>query len=207
MKHIAESAGVQRNIQCVPSQISQRDRAQLLGQAAITVWFTGLSASGKSTLAYALEQELVRRGHACYVLDGDNVRHGLNRDLGFSEQDRSENIRRVAEVASLMNNAGLIVLSALISPKCADREMAREIIGEQRFVEVYLSTPLHACEARDPKGLYAKARAAQIQGFTGVSAPYEPPQGAALALDTAQHGLADCLAQVMTLLQAKLPPL
>jgi len=203
MKPTPESTTAQRNIKSVPSQVSQSDRADLLRQAPVTVWLTGLSASGKSTLAYALERALVMRGHACYVLDGDNVRHRLSRDLGFSEEHRSENIRRVSEVAALMNDAGLIVITALISPKLADREMARDIIASERFLEVYLSTPLQACEARDPKGLYSKARAGLIPAFTGVSAPYEPPPGADLLLDTAQTELEHCVTQVMALVQSK----
>jgi adenylylsulfate kinase len=203
MKLNSRSVATPRNIKAVPSHVDQHDRARLLRQEPVTIWFTGLSASGKSTLAYALEHELVMCGHACYVLDGDNVRHRLNRDLGFSEEDRSENIRRVSEVAALMNDAGLIVITALISPNHSDREMAREIIGCDRFLEVYLSTPLHECEGRDPKGLYAKARDGQIQAFTGVSAPYEPPHAADLVLDTGQIGLMPCVTSVISRVLSK----
>lgn len=150
-----------------------------------TIWLTGLSASGKSTLAYALEQDLRLQGRACYVLDGDNVRRGLNTDLGFSEADRTENIRRVAEVARLMNDAGLVVITALISPFAADRTLAKSIIGEDRYFEVYLSTPIEFCEARDTKNLYKKARLGQIDNFTGVSQVYEVPAAPDLTLDAA----------------------
>lgn len=159
------------------------DRERLLGQSPATVWLTGLSASGKSTIAYALEARLIAEGHACAVLDGDNMRHGLNRDLGFSPEDRAENIRRVAEVARLMNDAGLIVITSFISPYAADRSNAREIIGDERFIEAFVDVPAEVCEQRDPKGLYAKARAGLIPDFTGVSAPYEAPADPDLRLD------------------------
>lgn len=149
-----------------------------------TIWLTGLSGAGKSTLAYELEKKLLQESHSCCVLDGDNLRHHLNRDLGFSAPDRSENIRRTAEVARLMNEAGMIVIAALISPCRADRELARAIVGAPKFIEVHVSTATEVCEARDPKGLYAKARAGQIPCFTGVSSPYEAPLCPALTLDT-----------------------
>ena len=149
-----------------------------------TIWLTGLSASGKSTLAYALEKELQSQGGCCYVLDGDNIRRGLNKDLGFSDTDRAENIRRVAEVARLMNNAGLIVITALISPFAADRALAKSIIGEDQFFEVYLNTPIEICEERDPKGLYRDARAGKVINFTGVSQAYEVPKMPDLVIDT-----------------------
>lgn len=171
------------------SQVTVQNREDLLGQQSRTLWFTGLSASGKSTLAYAMERALIDQGRACYVLDGDNVRHGLNKNLGFSIADRTENIRRIAEVAKLMNDAGLIVLSAFISPFRVDREMAKEIIGAQNFVEIYVSTPLDVCETRDPKGLYAKARSGLIDNFTGISADYEAPIKADLNIDTSASSL------------------
>lgn len=148
-----------------------------------TIWLTGLSASGKSTLAYALQKHLREQKCACYVLDGDNVRRGLNKDLGFSEADRTENIRRVAEVAYLMNEAGLIVITALISPFVADRALAKSIIGAEKFLEVYLSTPLEVCESRDPKGLYKEARAGRRGNFTGVTQRYEAPLEPDIAID------------------------
>lgn len=160
------------------------DRARVFGQRPATIWLTGLSGSGKSTLACALEIALLDTGKFAYVLDGDNVRHGLNRDLGFSHADRSENIRRIAEVAHLMNEAGLIVISAFISPYRDDRDLARRIVGNARFVEVHLATPIATCEARDPKGLYARARRGEIADFTGVSAPYEAPEAPEIRIDT-----------------------
>ena len=167
---------VERNIFKTVGQVSSEDRSRLLGQHPVTIWLTGLSGSGKSTLAYAIERLLFERGHLCTSLDGDNVRHGLNKDLGFSEKDRKENIRRVAQVASLFNNAGVIVVSAFISPFIEDRAQAREIVGEGRFVEVHVDAPLEVCERRDPKGLYKKARDGQIPDFTGISSPYEAPE-------------------------------
>ena len=178
--------------------VQPEERSRLLGQQPLTVWLTGLSASGKSTLAFALERDLVEMGHACYVLDGDNVRHGLNSNLGFSHADRTENIRRIAEVARLMNDAGLIVITAFISPYRADRQLAREIIGMERFVEIYVSTPITTCEARDPKGMYRRAREGAIQGFTGVGAPYEPPEFPALKLDTSIDSLPECVRKVLS---------
>ncbi len=165
--------------------VSQKEREKLLKQRPATLWMTGLSGSGKSTVAYAIEKKLMAAGHLCYVLDGDNIRHGLNRDLGFSPQDRSENIRRVAEVARLLNDAGVIVITAFISPYRDDRQKAREIIGEDRFIEVFLDAPIEVCEKRDPKGLYEKARAGLVTEFTGVNAPYEAPEAPALRLKTA----------------------
>ncbi len=159
-------------------------RAQQFGHLPMTIWLTGLSGAGKSTLAYALEKRLFDAKQSCAVLDGDNIRHHLNSDLGFSEADRKENIRRIAEVARLMNDAGLIVITAFISPYRDDRAMARSIVSEDRFVEVHVSTSMDVCEARDPKGLYARARRGQIPQFTGVSSPYEAPIAPALCLDT-----------------------
>ena len=178
-------------------QVSPEDRSRLLGQSPITVWLTGLSASGKSTLAYALERRLVDAGNACYVLDGDNIRHGLNRNLGFSHEDRTENIRRIAEVARLMNDAGLIVVTAFISPYREDRQLAQQIVGHDRFFEIYVSTPLATCEARDPKGMYRRARAGEIEGFTGVGAPYEPPALPDMEIDTSTGTLAACAQRVL----------
>jgi bifunctional enzyme CysN/CysC len=170
-------------------KVTAAERATLLRQTPVTLWLTGLSGSGKSTLAYALEQRLIAAGHACVVLDGDNVRHGLNRNLGFSPEDRQENIRRVAEVAKLFNDAGLIVITAFISPYRQDRADARNIIGPEQFVEVLVDAPLDTCEQRDVKGLYAKARAGVIPEFTGISAPYEAPEAPDLRLDTAHDSV------------------
>jgi len=170
-------------------QVTPNCRQGLFGHRPATVWLTGLSGAGKSTLAYELEKTLLAKGHACFVLDGDNLRHHLNYDLDFSAQSRRENIRRAAEVARLMNEAGLIVITAFISPYIEDRAMARAIVGEGRFVEVYVSTALDTCEARDPKGLYAKARAGTIPEFTGISAPYEAPLKPDIQLDTSETPL------------------
>ena len=164
------------------------------------VWLTGLSGAGKSTLANAVEKVLLAKGMHCYVLDGDNLRHGLNRDLGYSDADRAENIRRVGEVAKLMTDAGLIVLVALISPFRADRRRARELFDPGEFIEVHVSTPLEVCEQRDPKGLYRKARAGDLPDFTGISSPYEAPEAPQLELDTAHLPLRDCVARILGLL-------
>jgi adenylyl-sulfate kinase len=177
---------------------------KVVRQRPVTVWLTGLSGAGKSTLAIALERRLIGNGRACHVLDGDNVRHGLNRDLGFSAADRSENIRRVAEVAKLMNDAGLIVITAFISPYRADREMAREIIGSDNFFEVHLSAPIAICEQRDAKGWYKKARAGEIADFTGISAPYEPPLNPAASIDTSMVFVDDPLMQLYKILSRSL---
>jgi adenylyl-sulfate kinase len=177
------------NIVFQVGRINVNDRKSILQQNPKTIWLTGLSASGKSTLAYALEEALIRQGQLCYVLDGDNIRHGLSSNLNFSHQDRTENIRRIAEVAKLMNDAGLIVITAFISPYRQDREMAGQIIGAEFYREVYVSTSINTCEQRDPKGLYKKARAGEIADFTGISAPYEPPLQPALSLDTSQLSL------------------
>lgn len=163
--------------------VAAEDRRRLFGHIPRTLWPTGLSASGKSTLAFALERKLIDDGRACYVLDGDNVRHGLNSNLGFSHHDRTENVRRIAEVAHLMNDAGLIVVTAFISPYREDRDMARRIIGQDRFREIHVCTPMAICEQRDPKGLYVKARDGLIADFTGISAPYEPPEYPHCAID------------------------
>lgn len=173
--------------------VSSEDRQRLLMQKPLTIWLTGLSGAGKSTLAVALERFFITEGHVCYVLDGDNVRHGLNRDLGFSPEDRGENIRRVAEVAGLMNDAGLIVIAAFISPYRSDRALAREIVGVDRFAEIYLNTPLVVCEKRDPKGLYRRARQGSVAHFTGVDAPYEEPLNPALSIDTSIRGIDACV--------------
>lgn len=184
--------------------VSPEQRQALLKQRPLTVWLTGLSAAGKSTIAGITEQLLLDAGHAAYVLDGDNVRHGLNQDLGFSAHDRHENIRRIAEVAHLMNDAGLIVLTAFISPYRADRQRARDIIGSERFFEVYVATPLTVCEARDPKGLYRKARAGEIADFTGISAPYEPPEHPELILTPQSDSAETAAQQLFAALQRKI---
>ncbi|AHM75653.1 adenylyl-sulfate kinase [Yersinia hibernica] len=164
------------NIVWHPHAVTRKDREQQHGHQGVVLWFTGLSGSGKSTLAGALEQALFARGVSTYLLDGDNVRHGLCRDLGFSDADRRENIRRVGEVAKLMVDAGLVVLTAFISPHRAEREMVRDMLALGQFIEVFVDTPLEICEARDPKGLYKKARAGELRNFTGIDSVYEFPE-------------------------------
>jgi bifunctional enzyme CysN/CysC len=176
-----------QNIHLQHTDIDKAARAAIKGQKPCVLWFTGLSGSGKSTVANIVEKKLHALGHHTYLLDGDNVRHGLNRDLGFTEEDRVENIRRVAEVAKLMVDAGLIVLTAFISPYRAERRMARQLFGAGEFIEVFMDTPLEVAEARDPKGLYKKARRGELKNFTGVDAPYEAPEGAELVLNTASN--------------------
>jgi len=166
--------------------VTRADRERQHGHQGVVLWFTGLSGSGKSTVAGALEQALHQLGVSTYLLDGDNVRHGLCRDLGFSDADRKENIRRVGEVARLMVDAGLVVLTAFISPHRAERQMVREMLGAGEFIEVFVDTPLAICEARDPKGLYKKARAGELHNFTGIDAVYEAPEQAEIHLDGEQ---------------------
>ncbi len=185
-----------KNISWHESQVSREDRERLFGQRGCVVWVTGLSASGKSTIARALEQRLTAEGRLAFVLDGDNLRHRLNSDLGFSPQDRAENIRRVGEVAALLAEVGAVTITAFISPYRAGREAARKAAGGERFVEVYLDTPLEVCETRDPKGLYRRARAGEIPDFTGVSAPYEPPLDAELVIDTSRHDVGECVERI-----------
>ncbi len=172
------------NITRTSGRVTPGDRARILGQKPVTLWLTGLSGAGKSTIAFEVEERLAERGHLCYVLDGDNVRHGLCSDLGFLPHERSENIRRVSEVCALMNDVGAIVLSAFISPFREDRAGARSIVGPSRFAEVFIDTSLHECEKRDPKGLYKKARSGDIPDFTGIGSPYEPPENAELRVET-----------------------
>jgi len=166
--------------------MSRDDKEQLLNQRGMMLWFTGLSGSGKSTVAIALERELHSRGLLCRILDGDNIRSGINNNLGFSAEDRVENIRRIAEVGRLFVDTGIITIAAFISPNNQLREMAAEIIGKDDFVEVFISTPLEECEKRDVKGLYAKARRGEIKNFTGISAPFEAPEHPDITLDTSK---------------------
>lgn len=184
--------------------LTRTDKETLLGQRGLMVWFTGLSGSGKSTLAIALERELHRRGILCRILDGDNIRSGINNNLGFSEEDRIENIRRIAEIGRLFVDTGIVTLAAFISPSIAIRQMAARIVGEQDFLEVYVSTPLEACEQRDVKGLYAKARRGEIAQFTGISAPFEAPEYPALRLDTSVLTVEQSVARLLDLLLPKI---
>ena len=179
--------------------LTRQDKETLLGQRGLMVWLTGLSGSGKSTIAIALERELHSRGILCRILDGDNIRSGINNNLGFSPQDRCENIRRIAEVGRLMVDTGIVTLAAFISPSQEMRAMAASIIGPDDFLEVYVSTPLATCEERDVKGLYARARRGEIREFTGISAPFEPPPHPALTLDTSVLTLEESVHQLLTL--------
>ena len=172
-------------------------RADQKNQQPLVIWFTGLSASGKSTLAGALEQILTHQGYHTYLLDGDNVRHGLNQDLGFSDEDRQENIRRVGEVAALMADAGLITLTAFISPFASDRQLARDILPPGRFVEVFVDTSLEECKKRDPKGLYAKAERGEIKQFTGLDSPYETPRNPEVRIDGDHTSVAEAVNQLL----------
>ena len=189
-----------QNIVEARGAVGRQDREAMLGQRGYSVWLTGLSGSGKSTIAYELERQLTEAGRLCLVLDGDNVRHGLNRDLGFSADDRTENIRRIAEVARLMNIAGVIVITSFISPYIKDRQDAREIIGAENFMEVHIDTPLEVCEARDPKGLYKKVRAGEIPQFTGITDPYEAPESPELKLPTESMSAPECARAVISML-------
>jgi bifunctional enzyme CysN/CysC len=184
-----------------PTRVTAATRANQKSQKPAVVWLTGLSGSGKSTIANALEQALVQRGHHSYLLDGDNVRHGLNKDLDFSEAGRNENIRRIGEVSALFVDAGLLVITAFISPFRADRNKIRERIGDAQFIEVYLSTSLEECERRDPKGLYVKARAGEIREFTGIDSPYEPPIAPQITIDTSKQEIAVSIDQILRYLE------
>ena len=179
------------------AHVGRKERAALLGHGAGTVWFTGLSGSGKSTIAMAVERELFQRRVLSYSFDGDNIRHGLNVNLGFSPEHRKENIRRIGEVAKLFNDSGVIVLTAFISPYREDRDAVRAILPEGRFVEVFVDCPVEECERRDVKGLYQKARAGKIPEFTGISAPYEAPVNPEIVLRTAELAVEECVDRVL----------
>ena len=180
--------------------LSRQDKEELLKQHSVMIWFTGLSGSGKSTIAIALERELHKRGLLCRILDGDNIRSGINNNLGFTEADRIENIRRIAEVSKLFVDTGIITIAAFISPSNDIREMAANIIGKDDFLEVYVSTPIEECERRDVKGLYAKARRGEIKNFTGISAPFEAPAHPALTLDTSALSLKESVNKLLELI-------
>jgi adenylylsulfate kinase len=183
--------------------VTRQRRETLNGHRAAVIWFTGLSGSGKSTLAHAVEEELHQCGCRTFVLDGDNVRHGLCSNLGFSIDDRRENIRRIAELTKLLLEAGVIAMTAFISPFRDDRDKARSLFPHGDFIEIYCSAPLDVCESRDVKGLYARARAGEVKEFTGISSPYEPPLKPELVVDTGGQSLGDCVAQVMAALRGR----
>ncbi len=191
------------NITWHQGEVLRSDRERILGQRGVTVWLTGLSGSGKSTIAVAAEKALIERGCLAYVLDGDYVRHGLNKNLGFSPEDRTENIRRVGEVAKLFADSGIIVFTSFISPYRADRDAARAIMQDGDFLEVHVAADVETCEARDVKGLYAKARAGEIPEFTGISAPYEAPEHPEMVLDTTTQDVDTSVAQILDHLEQK----
>lgn len=193
------------NVTWHEGEVTRAERGQLLGQKGATIWFTGLSGSGKSTIAVALEKVLFERGHLAYRLDGDNIRLGINKNLGFSAEDRAENIRRIGEIAKLYVDTGVIVLSSFVSPYCADRDVVRALHAEagMDFIEVYVEVPLEEAEKRDPKGLYKKARAGLIKNFTGISDPYEAPVSPELVLHTAEMSLQQEVEAVLALLAAR----
>ena len=191
------------NITWHPHQVTREDRERVLGQKGVTVWLTGLSGSGKSTIAVAAEEALVSRGRLAYVLDGDNIRHGLNKNLGFSPEDRTENIRRIGEVAKLFTDAALVVFTSFISPYRADRDLVRSIHDAGRFIEVHVAASVETCESRDVKGLYKRARAGEIKEFTGISAPYEAPLSPELTIDTNGEPVEKSVERLVTFLTAK----
>ncbi len=195
---------MQENI--IPHQfiISQEQRSKLKEHGAFLMWFTGLSGSGKSTIANAVETSLFKKRVHTYALDGDNVRKGLNNNLSFSPEDRTENIRRIAEVANLMLDAGLVVLAAFVSPYIKDRENIKRIVGETRYIEIFINTPIEECERRDVKGLYAKARSGEIKNFTGISAPYELPVDPAIEIDTTKVTVEESVAIILNKIEEKL---
>ena len=186
-----------KNIQFQHFVLTQTERAQIKHQTPVCLWMTGLSGAGKSTLANALEQELNKQGKHTYILDGDNLRHGLNSDLGFSEADRNENVRRAAETAQLMVDAGLIVIVGLISPFKQERDWARSLFKDNQFKEIYISTSLQECEKRDVKGLYKKARQGEVKDFTGIDSPYEPPEHPDVIIDTQDKSVSECVQLIL----------
>lgn len=189
-----------KNIVWHSQNIIKEKRKILLNQKSCLLWFTGLSGSGKSTIANAVEQELYNRGIKTYLLDGDNIRHGLNKDLGFTETDRIENIRRIGEVAKLFVDSGLIVLTAFISPFKSDRQIARSLVQYDEFIEVFVNTPLEVCENRDPKGLYKKARKGAIKNFTGIDSPYEIPENEEIEINTDTLSINECCNKIINYL-------
>lgn len=191
------------NIVWHEGQVAREQREALLAQKGVLIWLTGLPSSGKSTVAFTVEHALVERGRMAYVLDGDNIRHGLNKNLGFSAEDRAENIRRIGEVGKLFADAGAITLSSFVSPYRADRDGVRELMDDGDFIEVFIDTPLEVCETRDPKGLYKKARTGEIPNFTGISDPYEPPENPELVIYTVDSTPQRATQQIIALLEAR----
>jgi adenylylsulfate kinase len=193
------------NVTWHEGHVTRPEREKLLKQKGATLWFTGLSGSGKSTIAFTLEHALVQLGHLAYVLDGDNIRHGLNKNLGFSAADREENIRRIGEVAKLFADAGLVVMTSFISPYRRDRDAVRALHAAAGvpFIEIHVATPIATCETRDPKGLYKKARAGELKNFTGIDDPYEPPANAEMTLDATNVSPQDATVQLLTVLRDK----
>lgn len=185
--------------------MTRQDKERLLRQRGVMIWFTGLSGSGKSTIALGVERELHQHGLLCRILDGDNIRTGINAGLGFSAEDRHENIRRIAEVGKLFVETGIITLAAFVSPTNEYRQLARDIIGAEDFLEIYVSTPLEVCERRDVKGLYARARRGEVKDFTGISAPFEAPEHPALCIDTSRQPLETSVQQVLELIISRQP--
>jgi bifunctional enzyme CysN/CysC len=204
-REVKPGTHTRNNIRWHSSSLDRRHRWSSTGQRGATIWFTGLPASGKSTIAVAVERALVESGQVAYLLDGDNIRHGLSDDLGFSAGDRAENIRRVGHLTRLFADAGVVALASLVSPLRSDRELARTLNNAAKlpFLEVYVATPVEECERRDPKGLYARARAGELKGLTGIDAPYEPPDDADLVLDTTSADIATLVARVIELLDEK----
>lgn len=192
---------ISQNVVWHNHKVTKQDRSTLKNQKPVILWFTGLSGSGKSTIANAVESKLYEMGKHTYLLDGDNIRHGLNKDLGFSTEDRIENIRRIGEVAKLFVDSGLIVLTAFISPFQKDRDLVREMVEDREFIEVYVDTPLEVCEQRDPKGLYKKARAGEIPDFTGISSPYEAPKNPEIHIKNDKIPVEDCAGKVVEYLK------
>jgi adenylylsulfate kinase len=194
------------NIYPIKTKVSREQREGLMNQRATLIWFTGLSGSGKSTLAVQLEAQLHALGFKTYLLDGDNVRAGLNKDLSFTDEARVENIRRIGEVSKLLLDSGIVVLSAFISPFKADRSQVRDIVGAQNYIEVFVDTPLEICEQRDVKGLYKKARAGEIKNFTGIDSPYERPDRADVTIPTHQVGIDDSLTLLLDYIRPRITP-
>ncbi|TVY09774.1 adenylyl-sulfate kinase [Paenibacillus cremeus] len=191
------------NIMWHQGTITKKDRRLLNRHDSFTLWFTGLSGSGKSSLANEVEKRLFEMGFRSYILDGDNIRHGLNSNLGFSPDDRKENLRRIGEVSKLFVDAGVITLAAFISPYQVDRDMVRKMFPNGEFIEIFISCPLEICEWRDPKGLYLKARKGELKEFTGISAPYEPPVSPEVVIETGKHSISECVDQIIRYLKLK----